>query len=57
MGTKFYEKPVVFIRGLIQSEIDASVQEFREDVGPPITIGRLISTGWQFEPDYKGACR
>jgi hypothetical protein len=55
-GSIFTKNPVSFVEALIQSEIDASKRENRNDVGPPITILRITGIGGEFEPNHKGNC-
>jgi hypothetical protein len=54
---RFRKRPVGFIRGLIQLEIDAARREKRNDVGPPILIVKITRNGGAWIAGHKGACR
>jgi hypothetical protein len=56
-GPRFISDPISFIQGLIQLEIDGAAREKRGDVGPPIAILRITSSGGHFVPEHQGACQ
>ncbi len=53
---RFRQRPIAFIQGLIQLEIDEAKRDHRGDVGPPIAILKIGKTGGAFVRGHKGAC-